>query len=675
MHQNLSESILKFIGPGGKGSAEERRRKKQKKKKKKKKGREEDFNLLRDIVPTSSKVTESDELLYTSCNDLSLEMKDFPLKNGILKDVNSRQRSAATLGKENDEYLQAINSAEKSHACTTSSFSWLRFRLAKTRLQTATTLVCALSPRNPGPTEAKVDDSVEEARVLAYTGILLHIRGDSSEGSIPAVTSKARQSYVYTYGSLTDNQRKQPLHLYDCIIKVPVMKEKSHFELNARGYLKNCEKCQAIKVGKVDKKVCIIDRVDKVDRVDRVDRVGKVARVDRVNRVDRVDRVDRADRVDRVGRVGKVDRVDEVDKVRLVTFIVIWYPIAVVAKSTQRINQHNAGIMNWNTLKFIKQVFDTGALIIDYTIKFKKKQTTPTGLLRGYAVMQKLSQARSELRLAAASDKGIQKLQFLKAGSLRVCASSMISMIAYGHPIPLRTLMDLKITKVFIMFAAIKSKVIHVTSTLDHQRPWNINEWQANGPDVPLDLVFITDISEAITGKFSSEYYRRNFYKVKRKAIIDEFYTLDLMEVTRRKIGEYRWTEMAVASDSGGVALLGASVTELYAVHNGNTPREVKQGDLPLSTELLCIDTEYLEQQEVTDRTKEEKGNRARPSPKDINAGSYISTGEFIPRVQVFISSRLPSTIAFAKRDSTLKLKSLRVELLVCVCLTSTGGT
>ena len=41
-------------------------------------------------------------------------------------------------------------------------------------------------------------------------------------------------------------------------------------------------------------------------------------------------------------------------------------------------------------------------------------RTTPTGLLRGYAVMQKLSQARSELRLAAASDKGIQKLQFLK---------------------------------------------------------------------------------------------------------------------------------------------------------------------------------------------------------------------------------------------------------------------
>ncbi|KAK1135214.1 hypothetical protein K0M31_007985 [Melipona bicolor] len=104
--------------------------------------------------------------------------------------------SAATLGKENDEYLQAINSAEKSHACTTSSFSWFRFRLAKTRLQTATTLVCALSPRNPGLTEAKVDDSAEEARVLAHTRILLHIRGDSSEGSIPAVTSKARQSFV-----------------------------------------------------------------------------------------------------------------------------------------------------------------------------------------------------------------------------------------------------------------------------------------------------------------------------------------------------------------------------------------------------------------------------------------------------------------------------------------------
>lgn len=39
----------------------------------------------------------------------------------------------------------------------------------------------------------------------------------------------------------------------------------------------------------------------------------------------------------------------------------------------------------------------------------------PDGTAPGYAVMQKLSQARSELRAAAAaSDKGIQKLQFLK---------------------------------------------------------------------------------------------------------------------------------------------------------------------------------------------------------------------------------------------------------------------
>lgn len=80
---------------------------------------------------------------------------------------------------------------------------------------------------------------------------------------------------------------------------------------------------------------------------------------------------------------------------------------------------------------------ERGAILAFYP--FMNSRTTPTGPGPSYAVMQKLSQARSELRLAAgSSDKGIQKLQFLKVLSrldgrgefshrLRLAASSSSS--------------------------------------------------------------------------------------------------------------------------------------------------------------------------------------------------------------------------------------------------------